>query len=70
MYKRQYGNRIDTIVKNIVENSMGKGEIVMSPDMTFVVESFHNFMYQAVYKLSLIHISGRESRAAEGRSFR
>ena len=45
-----YGNRIDTIVKNIVENSMGKGEIVMSPDMTFVVESFHNFMYQAVYK--------------------
>lgn len=46
----KYSTRIDTIVKNVIENSSNTNDITMSPDMAFVVESFHNFMYQAVYK--------------------
>ena len=45
-----YGDRIDTIVKNIIDTSMGKNEISMDPYLSFIVESFHNFMYQSVYK--------------------
>lgn len=45
-----YGDRIDTIVKNIIDTSMDKNEISMDPYLSFIVESFHNFMYQSVYK--------------------
>lgn len=45
-----YGERIDTLVKDVIESSMGKDGIYQSPFMLFVLESFHNFMYERVYK--------------------
>lgn len=42
--------RINTITTDIIENSLGKNELSMSPGVYFVVESFHNFMYESVYK--------------------
>ena len=46
----KYSERINTITSSIISCSMGKNEITMSPDVAFVVESFHNFLYQSVYK--------------------
>ena len=42
--------RIDTITRDIIENSMGQREIRMSPGMNFVLDSFHGFMFEYVYK--------------------
>jgi dGTPase len=42
--------RINTITQDIIAESYGKNEITMSPGMNFVVASFHDFMYQSVYK--------------------
>ncbi len=41
--------RLDTIIKDIIENSTDKDDIFMSPEMYFIVETFHNFMYDNVY---------------------
>ncbi len=46
----KYSTRIDTIVKDIISSSTDLQEIRMGPECSFVVESFHNFMYQSVYK--------------------
>lgn len=46
----KYSTRIDTIVKDIIASSENSPEITMSPEGAFIVESFHNFMYQSVYK--------------------
>lgn len=46
----KYSERINTITASIINCSYGRGEITMSPDIAFVVESFHNFLYQSVYK--------------------
>lgn len=45
----KYGERIDTIVKNVIENSYNTNDISMSPEMSFIVESFHSYMYKYVY---------------------
>ena len=44
-----YGERIDTIIKDAVSESEGRGEIVLSPNISFVVESFNSFMFESVY---------------------
>jgi dGTPase len=41
--------RLDTIIKDVIANSTDKDDIYMSPEMYFVVETFHNFMYDNVY---------------------
>jgi len=46
----KYSERINTIVKNVIDTSFGKNEIAVDPYMSFIIESFHNFMYQSVYK--------------------
>ena len=46
----KYSERINTIVKNVIDTSFGKNEITVDPYMSFIIESFHNFMYQSVYK--------------------
>ncbi len=46
----KYSERINTIVKNVIDTSYGKNEISVDPYMSFIIESFHNFMYQSVYK--------------------
>ena len=42
--------RIDTIARDIITESCGKGTLIMSPKIHFVVDSFHSFMYEAVYR--------------------
>lgn len=46
----KYSERINTIILDIIAESDGQNQIAMSPQITFVVESFHNFMYESVYK--------------------
>lgn len=46
----RFSERIHNIIMDIINASNGKNEICMSPEYSFVVESFHNFMYAAVYK--------------------
>ena len=46
----KHSSRIDTITRDIIEYSMGQNEISMSPGVYFVVDSFHSFMYENVYK--------------------
>ena len=42
--------RINTITNDIIENSMGQDDILMSPEMNFVLDSFHGYMFESVYK--------------------
>lgn len=44
-----HSQRLNTITMDIIENSRG-GEINMSPLVYFVTESFHNYMFENVYK--------------------
>ncbi len=46
----KYSTRIDTITRDIIENSRCQNEIRMSPGIYFVVDSFHSFMFENVYK--------------------
>ena len=45
-----YSERINSLVADVISASYGKNEIVQSPGMFFVLDSFHNFMYERVYK--------------------
>ena len=44
-----YGERIDTIIKDAVKTSAEIGDIALSPNISFVVESFNSFMFASVY---------------------
>ncbi len=44
------GERIDTFIKDVIGSSIDTGTIRMSPEINFIFESFHSFMYQSVYK--------------------
>lgn len=44
-----YSIRIDTIIRDIIEESRGSDCIRMSPGIGFVFDSFHSFMFQRVY---------------------
>lgn len=46
----KHSSRINTITQDVISYSMGKREIGMSPGIYFVVDSFHSFMYEMVYK--------------------
>ena len=48
----RYSVRIDTLVKNVIENSCDNGlEVIsFSPDMEKIVDEFHTFMFSSVYK--------------------
>lgn len=45
-----YGERINTLVADVIESSYGKDDIYQSPAIFFILESFHNYMYESVYK--------------------
>jgi len=45
-----YSERIDTITRDVIEQSAGQNALSMSPGVFFVVDSFHSFMYERVYK--------------------
>jgi dGTPase len=42
--------RINTIVSDVIKASEECGDIIMSPGINFVVEGFHSFMYERVYR--------------------
>jgi dGTPase len=44
-----YSARIDTMIKDILHASLTGARICMSPNINFVFDSFHNFMYENVY---------------------
>ena len=44
-----YGERIDTIIKDVVGESAMRGEITMGPEVEFAVDSFYSFMFERVY---------------------
>ncbi len=44
-----YSKRINTLVEDVINSSCGKNEIVQSPAMFFVLDTFHSFMYKHVY---------------------
>lgn len=46
----RYSERINSIILDVIRSSEGQKDIFMSPEITFVVESFHDFMFRAVYK--------------------
>lgn len=45
-----YSQRINTLIRDAVQASTGKEDILLSPEIAFVLDSFHDFMFQAVYK--------------------
>ncbi|MDD6188962.1 MAG: deoxyguanosinetriphosphate triphosphohydrolase [Clostridiales bacterium] len=45
-----YGERIDSIIKDVVFSSRDSDTIQMSSTMYFVMESFRDFMFERVYK--------------------
>ena len=54
--------RINAIITNVLENS-GGGELKMSPDMAEAVETFRNFMFDAVYRNPIA--KGEESKVLD-----
>ena len=48
----RHSTRIDTITRDIIRNSGEKDEIAMSPGIYFIVDTFHTFMFETVYKNS------------------
>lgn len=44
-----HGKRIDNMIKNVIENSSGKPQIQMSPDMASAMEKLRDFMFSRVY---------------------
>jgi dGTPase len=46
----RYSVRIDKIIRDIIEASRDRDTITMHPEIYFVLDSFHDFMFQSVYK--------------------
>ena len=46
----KYSTRIDSITNDIISASADSDEIRMNPEIYFVVDGFHDFMFQSVYK--------------------
>lgn len=45
-----YGERIDTIIRDVISGSRELADIQMSSTMYFVMEAFRDFMFERVYK--------------------
>lgn len=43
------GKRLDTLIHDIVTNSSGKNDIIMSPDIEAAMHSLREFMFESVY---------------------
>ncbi len=44
-----YSRRLDTIIKDIITSSKACGSICMSPNISFIFDSFHSYMFTNVY---------------------
>ncbi len=54
-------DRIDTLVSDIVTNSLGKNEVKLSPDMQSAMDRLYKFMFERVYFSPVV--SGEEEKA-------
>lgn len=59
---KEYGERIDNMVKDVIYESMAKGDISISPDMLEAMEIMRDFLNQKVYRSPEVL---RETRKAE-----
>jgi len=46
----KHGERINTLILDLINESKGKDKITLSPPVSFVFDSFRDFMYKSVYK--------------------
>jgi dGTPase len=46
----KHGDRINTLILDMIRESEGCGEIKLSPPIAFVFDAFRDFMYKSVYK--------------------
>ena len=46
----RYSRRINAMIVDVIKNSAGNDAVSMSPEMYFVMESFHDFMFENVYR--------------------
>ncbi len=44
-----HGERIDSLVKDLIANSDGKDDIIQSPEFAFYMNKLRDFMFEAVY---------------------
>lgn len=55
--------RLDTLIHNIITNSMDKNDIIMSPDVLEAMQDLRKFMFQNVYRNPIA--KGEEVKAKE-----
>lgn len=58
-----HGNRIDTLVLDVIQNSAGKDQIIQSPPMAVAMQKLRAFMFEAVYRNPLA--KGEEHKAQD-----
>jgi len=46
---KKHGERVNTLVLDLIEESAGRGEIALSPSIADVLDRFRDFMYENVY---------------------
>ena len=49
-FGREYGERLDNLIHDVVEESARRGEIALSPRTAFAFDSFYSFMFASVYR--------------------
>ncbi len=47
---RDYSNRLNAFVLNVIESSLNTGDVSMSPDMYMIMERFRDFLFERVYR--------------------
>jgi dGTPase len=55
-----HSERINTLILDMINHSSSRGEIALSPHVSFVFSTFRDFMYKAVYKN--MTVKGEESK--------
>jgi len=55
-----HSERINTLILDMINHSSSRGEISLSPHVSFVFSTFRDFMYKAVYKN--MTVKGEESK--------
>ena len=54
LFGTTHGGRIDSLVKDVIESSRGKGDIAQSADAARVMDELRDFMFEQVYNSTLV----------------
>ena len=54
LFGRSHGERIDSLVKDAIASSRGKGDILQSPEAGRVMDELREFMFEQVYDSVLV----------------